>query len=132
MAPEQMAGRHAEIGPATDVYALGVTLYEVLTGRPPLRGDNDAETVRLVLDADPVSLRSLRPGLPRDLETICFKCVRKSQRDGTLVPKSFALICSASSTAGRFTAARSRPGSGCGAGPAAGRPPLLWLGSPRS
>ncbi len=72
-----MAGRHAEIGPATDVYALGLTLYEVLTGRPPLRGDNDAETVRLVLDADPVSLRSLRPGLPRDLETICFKCVRK-------------------------------------------------------
>ena len=77
MAPEQAAGRKNEVGPATDVYALGATLYEILCGRPPLRGETDVESLRLLLDAEPVTLRALRPGLPRDLETICLKCLRK-------------------------------------------------------
>ena len=82
MAPEQAAGRRREVGPATDIYALGVTLYEVLTGRVPFRGETDAETMRLLLDSEPVAPRLLRPSLPRDLETICQKCLRKvpSQR----------------------------------------------------
>ena len=77
MAPEQAAGRIREHGPATDVYALGVILYEVLTGRQPHRGETDLETVRLVSDTEPQPLRTLRAGLPRDLETVVQKCLEK-------------------------------------------------------
>ncbi len=82
MAPEQAAGRSDQIGPATDVYALGATLYAIVAGRTPFRGETEAETLRLVLESEPVALRSLRPGLPRDLETICLRCLCKepSQR----------------------------------------------------
>jgi Flp pilus assembly protein TadD len=77
MAPEQAAGKSTEIGPAADVYALGAVFYELLTGRPPFAAPTALETIQRVLDSEPVPVRRLQPSTPRDLETICLKCLKK-------------------------------------------------------
>jgi serine/threonine protein kinase/Tfp pilus assembly protein PilX len=76
MAPEQARGDHAT-SPLVDVYALGAILYEVLTGRPPFKASTSVETIMLVTTQDPVPVRRLQPQVPRDLETICLKCLEK-------------------------------------------------------
>jgi WD40 repeat protein len=80
MAPEQAAGKSKDVGPACDVYALGAILFECLTGRPPFQAPTRMETLLLVLGQAPPRPRLLQPGTPRDLETICLKCLEKDPR----------------------------------------------------
>jgi serine/threonine protein kinase/WD40 repeat protein len=77
MSPEQAAGRGHQIGPQADVYSLGAILYELLAGRPPLSGENELETLQRVVREEPIAPTRLRPRTPRDLETICLKCLHK-------------------------------------------------------
>jgi hypothetical protein len=81
MAPEQAQGRTRHVGPATDVYALGAVLYEMLTGRPPFVGSSLLETLEQVREHDPVPPSQLQPAVPPDLEVICLKCLYKSPVD---------------------------------------------------
>ena len=77
MAPEQADGKPGSVGPAADIYSLGVILYETLTGRPPFQEDSVLQTLVLVRTQDPLPPSRLRGRLPRDLETICLKCLHK-------------------------------------------------------
>ncbi|MGE3803060.1 MAG: serine/threonine-protein kinase [Gemmataceae bacterium] len=81
MAPEQAAGRTAEIGPAVDIHALGAMLYEMLTGRPPYVGSSLLDTLEQVCTHDVVPPSLLQPMIPRDLERICLKCLQKLPGD---------------------------------------------------
>ena len=139
MAPEQAEGRSRAVGPAADVYASGAILYQALTGKPPFLGHSAIETVKLVVSADVVSPRRLRPDVPRNIETICLKCLEKSPekryatahelaldlrrfRDGEPVRRGAAV---------RWCGLPGGPGAGPGARPSSRlSPPVSWRSSP--
>jgi serine/threonine protein kinase len=77
MAPEQAQGKAKRVGPAADIYALGAILYQLLSGRPPFKGETPMETIMEILSEDPVPPRQLNSKVPRDLEAICLKCLEK-------------------------------------------------------
>lgn len=78
MPPEQALGKADEVGRSSDIYSLGGVLYAAITGRPPFQAATSVETLRLVVEQQPLAPRLLNPSIPRDLETICLKCLEKS------------------------------------------------------
>jgi N-acetylneuraminic acid mutarotase/tRNA A-37 threonylcarbamoyl transferase component Bud32 len=80
MSPEQAAGRRGAIGPQSDIYSLGAILYFLLVRAPPHSGESATETLAKVLKSEPAAPRVLNPAVPRDLETICLKCLEKEPR----------------------------------------------------
>lgn len=90
MAPEQASARFGSVNVATDVFGIGATLYYLLTDRPPFRGETFAATLQAVLESDPIPPRTLRPGIPVDLETICLKCLEKRRSKRYRTPHEVA------------------------------------------
>jgi serine/threonine protein kinase len=78
MSPEQASGKRGLVGPQSDVYSLGAILYFLLTGQPPHTGESVPETLARALDSEPVAPRTSNRNIPRDLETICLKCLEKA------------------------------------------------------
>ncbi len=90
MAPEQARGDTKMAGPPADIYALGAMLYEMLTGRPPFKGVSAMDTMKQVLEQEPVSPSRVQFHIPRDLETICMKCLQKEPKKRYSTAKEMA------------------------------------------
>jgi serine/threonine-protein kinase len=103
MAPEQAKGKTKEIGPAADIHALGVILYELLTGQTPFRGDSDLETLQQIVSQEPEPPSRRQEGIPGALEAICLRCLAKEPQDR--YPSAQALA----EDLGRFLAGEALP-----------------------
>ena len=114
MAPEQAHGEGQNVGPAADQYSLGAILYELLTGRPPFQGASVLDTLEMVRSREPVAPSQLQPKTPRDVETICLKCLEKD------VGRRYADVLALAEDLRRFRAGRTDPGS------SGFRPERLW------
>ena len=117
MAPEQTTGAE-KAGPAADQYALGATLYEMLTGRPPFRGSSIIDTLDLIRTAEPVAPSQLLPRMPRDLETICLKRSKKIPIGATPTSRRRPTTSAASAPASRSWPGPSQARSGMAVVPA--------------
>jgi serine/threonine protein kinase/tetratricopeptide (TPR) repeat protein len=91
MAPEQADGRSRHVGPAADIYALGAILYECITGRPPYNAESPAETILQMFQTEPIAPSRLQPRVPRDLETICLKCLQREPRKRYATAEALAI-----------------------------------------
>ena len=89
MSPEQARGEMI-VGPAADIWALGAILYRLLTGQLPFPGATPVETIKLVINKEPIALRTIKPSLSRDLESICLKCLRKDPEHRYASAQAFA------------------------------------------
>jgi WD40 repeat protein/serine/threonine protein kinase len=90
MPPEQAGGRGEDLGATADVYSLGAILYELLTGRPPFRAASPLDTLLQVISDEPMPPIRLQPGIPRDLNTICLKCLAKEPRQRYVTAQQLA------------------------------------------